>query len=135
MKLTEYEKNGVTDYYLTLTKYINNFINNNYTLTKEDMQALVNNTQTLNIQKRQETQRILKASMENILERKIKENKDYIEKIGQGTKIKPISPEDQKQEIFNYIQEMLEMLWIYKQTKNNSDNLEIQDLNKKNNCK
>ena len=117
MNIIEMETLGVADYYLDLSKFIHNFVNKNYPLTEDDMRAIINDVETLNIKERNEILNVMLDSLNNILLRKAKENLDFIRATYQGKYIKPVNMEIQKEEIFKYSQEILENLWMYKQSK------------------
>ena len=121
MNIVEMETIGVADYYLELSKFIHDFVNKNYPLTENDMRAIINDVETLNIKERNEVLKIMLDSMNTILLRKSKENLEFLKSCYQGIYVKPVNVEMQKEEIFNYSQEILENLWMYKQSKNSID--------------
>lgn len=123
MNIVEMETLGVADYYLDLSKFIHNFVNKNYPLTEDDMRAIINDVETLNIRERNEILNVMLDSLNNILLRKAKENLDFIKATYQCKDVKPITMEMQREEIFKYSQEILENLWIYRQSKNGVDGM------------
>ena len=118
MNIVEMETLGVVDYYLELSKFIHDFVNKNYPLTEDDMRAIINDIDTLNIKERNEVLKVMLDSLNSILLRKAKENLDFIRACYQDVYIKPVNMEMQKEEIFKYSQEILESLWVYRQSKN-----------------
>ena len=121
MNIVEMEMFGVADYYLELSKFIHDFVNKNYPLNEDDMKAIINDVDTLNIKERNEVLKIMLDSMNTILLRKSKENLEFLKSCYQGIYVKPVNVEMLKEEIFNYSQEILENLWMYKQSKNSID--------------
>ena len=121
MNIVEMEMIGVADYYLELSKFIHDFVNKNYPLNEDDMKAIINDVDTLNIKERNEVLKIMLDSMNTILLRKSKENLEFLKLCYQGIYVKPVNVEMQKEEIFNFSQEILENLWMYKQSKNSID--------------
>ena len=117
MNLVEMENVGVADYYLELSKFIHDFVNRNYPLTIDDMKGIVNDVETENIKYRNEILKVMNAALEIILMRKTNENLEFIKNTNNGIYLRPVDIKTQQEEIYNYSQQILETLWIYKQSK------------------
>ena len=117
MNLVEMENVGVADYYLELSKFIHDFVNRNYPLTIDDMKGIVNDVETENIKYRNEILKVMNAALEIILMRKANENLEFIKNTNNGVYLRPVDIKTQQEEIYNYSQQILETLWIYKQSK------------------
>ena len=117
MNLVEMENVGVADYYLELSKFIHDFVNRNYPLTIDDMKEIVNDVETENIKYRNEILNVMNAALEIILMRKTNENLEFIKNTNNGIYLRPVDIKTQQEEIYNYSQQILETLWIYKQSK------------------
>jgi len=141
MDMAKMEEVGVLDYYLDLDKYIHNFVNKNYPLTEEDMRACMPNTKTVenngqfevvdteplqlteNLKIRNEITNLMKQQLQEILKEKAEENLKFLKDLESGKPVKAENIEKYKQNIFNYQQRLLEVVWQYK---NSGDSLKTQ---------
>ncbi len=106
------EENGTIDYYIELKKYIQFFLDRNYPLTKDDMKSLIEDSPSENAIKRQQVQRVLTDSLNEILEEVALKNEKIIADAYQGKNTK-YSMQDFRNDIEEYKQVMMEKLWNY----------------------
>jgi len=115
MNLEQMEKLGIADYYLDISKFIHNFVNKNYPLTQKDMTAITLGETTENIQYRNEITSLLSNELSIFLIKKIEENSQFIKKIQNGINVKAQTIDEYKKEVFEFEQNLLQILWNYNQ--------------------
>ena len=126
MDYKKMEENGTIDYYIELKKYIQYFLDRNYPLTKDDMKSLIEDSPSENAIKREQVQRVLTDSLNEILEEVALKNEKIIADAYQGKNTK-YTIQDYRNDIEKYKQVMMEKLWNF-----NHQNDEQKDQSNKN---
>ena len=112
MDYKKMEENGTIDYYIELKKYIQYFLDRNYPLTKDDMKSLIEDSPSENAIKREQVQRVLTDSLNEILEEVALKNEKIIADAYQGKNTK-YTIQDYRNDIEKYKQVMMEKLWNF----------------------